>query len=404
MATFKVTGRDAQGVKKEILCEADSVSSASEKVRSEGVLVLNVSEVKDEGSSIPIWNPIRFLRMTGFDVEIGLRQIASMLKSGVPLLEALRTTQEQARNFKSKKVWKGVHEKILSGSSFGDALDEKKKKFGEITVQLARVGEQTGELDFALEKAAAHLEARRNLRSMVINALIYPFLAIILAVGVSAFLVVSVIPKIAAFLQSGGAALPPITQSLIDISDWVIRNGIYILGGIVCVICGWMIMRISETGRELQDVLLLKLPVTGKVMRLSSTALFARSMETMVASGITLLDSLNVASKLMTNARLRKRVVAIYKETVNGRSFASSLKDAVEFMPMLHRMAAVGEMTGSLAANLGETARFYEMMLSITIRRFSVMIEPIIICVTGIIVGYVYIAFFTAVFSMANAG
>jgi type IV pilus assembly protein PilC len=404
MSTFKVIGRDANGVKKEILCEADSIASASEKIRSEGVLVLNVSEVKDEEHSIPIWHPARFLRMSSFDIEIGLRQISSMLKSGVPLLEALRTAQEQARNVNGQKTWKDIHDRILSGSSLGDALDEKRKKFGDITVQLARVGEQTGELEFSLEKAAEHLEARRNLRTMVVNALIYPFIAVILAIGVSAFLVVSVIPKIAAFLQSGGASLPPITQSLIDISNWVISNGVYILLALASVVGGWLLVRISETGRELQDVFLLKLPVTGKVMRLSATALFARSIETMITSGVTLLDSLNVASKLMSNTRLRKRIITIYEETVNGRTFSNALKDAVEFMPMLHRMAAVGEMTGSLASNLGETARFYEMMLAILIRRFSVMIEPVIICITGIIVGYVYIAFFTAVFSMANAG
>ena len=404
MSTFKVIGRDENCVKKEILCEADSIASASEKIRSEGVLVLNVSEVKDEEHSIPIWHPARFLRMSSFDIEIGLRQISSMLKSGVPLLEALRTAQEQARNVNGQKTWKDIHDRILSGSSLGDALDEKRKKFGDITVQLARVGEQTGELEFSLEKAAEHLEARRNLRTMVVNALIYPFIAVILAIGVSAFLVVSVIPKIAAFLQSGGASLPPITQSLIDISNWVISNGVYILLALASVVGGWLLVRISETGRELQDVFLLKLPVTGKVMRLSATALFARSIETMITSGVTLLDSLNVASKLMSNTRLRKRIIAIHEETVNGRIFSNALKDAVEFMPMLHRMAAVGEMTGSLASNLGETARFYEMMLAILIRRFSVMIEPVIICITGIIVGYVYIAFFTAVFSMANAG
>jgi type IV pilus assembly protein PilC len=404
MSTFKVIGRDANGIKKEILCEADSIASAAEKIRSEGVLILNVSEVKDEEHSIPIWHPARFLRMSSFDIEIGLRQISSMLKSGVPLLEALRTAQEQARNVNGQKTWKDIHDRILSGSSFGDALDEKRKKFGDITVQLARVGEQTGELEFSLEKAAEHLEARRNLRTMVVNALIYPFIAVILAIGVSAFLVVSVIPKIAAFLQSGGASLPPITQSLIDISNWVISNGVYILLALASVVGGWLLVRISETGRELQDVFLLKLPVTGKVMRLSATALFARSIETMITSGVTLLDSLNVASKLMSNTRLRKRIITIHEETVNGRTFSNALKDAVEFMPMLHRMAAVGEMTGSLASNLGETARFYEMMLAILIRRFSVMIEPVIICITGIIVGYVYIAFFTAVFSMANAG
>jgi type IV pilus assembly protein PilC len=402
MALFKITGRDSAGVKKEILLNADSQIQAVEKIRADGFLVLGIVPVEEKEPAF--LNPARFLRMSSFDVEIGLRQIASMLRSGVPLLESLQTTQEQGRNFKTKKTWREVYEKILSGSSFGDALNEKRKKFGEITVQLARVGEHTGELDFALEKAAKHLEARRNLRSMVINALIYPFIAIALAIAVSAFLAVSVIPKIAAFLQSGGAALPPITESLVDLSNWIVANGVYVLLAVAGVAGFLIFVRFFEKGRELEDVLLLKIPIVGKVLRLSSTALFARAMETMVMSGVTILDSLKVASKLMHNKRLEKRVLCVHKQTVQGKSFAEALKEASEFLPMLHRMAAIGEKTGSLAANLGETARFYEMMLSITIRRFSVMIEPVVICITGAIVGYVYIAFFTAIFSMARAG
>lgn len=404
MALFRVTGRNAAGEKNEILCDAGSPAEAAGKVRAGGFLVLSVAP-GDNGDGVPpFWHPARFLRMTSFDVEIGLRQIASMLKSGVPVLEALQTAGEQGRSHRAKKTWREVHERILSGSSLGDALDFDKRKFGEATVQLARVGERTGELDFALEKAAQHLEARRNLRSMVVNALAYPFIAIFLAIGVSAFLIVSVIPKIAAFLQSGGASLPPVTQSLLDISDWTLSNGIAILTSIACVAGAWIVARFFEAGRELEDVFLLKIPVTGKVIRLSATAMFARCMETMVASGVTLLDALDTAAKLTGNERLRKRIVSAHRQTVRGKALSESLKEAVEFMPMLHRMVAVGEKTGSLAANLGETARFHEMMLAVSIRRFSVLIEPVVICITGLIVGYVYIAFFTAVFSMANAG
>ena len=404
MALYSAAVNDAGGIRRTILREAESASEAASQLRAEGLLVLDVVESRGPGSLPPAWHPAWLLPMTGFDVEMGLRQLASMLKSGVSLLESLQTVERQARSPRAIRSWRRVREKVFAGSTFGDALDAQRRRFGGMVSRLARVGEQSGELDLALARAADHLEKRRNLRAMVVNALVYPVIAVLMAVGVSAFLVVAVIPKVAAFLQQGGAQLPPITQNLLDVSDWIVRHGVALVAGTAGACAAWFLARLSSRGRELEDAFLLRIPVTGRILRLSATAVFARAMETMVGSGVSLLDALDVSSRLLSNHRCRRRLAAAYEEVLRGTALATALAAAREFLPMLARMAAVGEQTGSLAETFGETARFHEMMLAQAVKRFGMLIEPVMILVTGVIVGFVYIAFFSAIFSMAAAG
>ena len=401
---YSVTVKDATGVRRTVRREADSPVAVAAQLRAEGLLVLDVAEEKGAGTLPGAWHPAWLLPMTGFDVELGLRQIASMLRSGVSLTVALQTTSEQGRNPRSCRTWQRVRDRVLAGDSFADALASQGGRFGEMAVRLARVGEQSGELELTLTRAAEQLEARRNLRTLVVNALIYPVLAVLMTIGVSAFLVVVVIPKIAAFLQSSGTVLPQMTQMLIDVSDWTTAHGVPILLTAVGLVVLWNAVRFFPAGREFEDLLLLRIPVSGKILRLSATALFARAMQTMVASGVSLIDALEVGAKLMANRRFRVRVERAHDEVMRGNSLAAALQAAPEFLPMLGRMAAVGEMIGSLAETFGETARFHEMMLAVAIRRFGVLIEPVMICVTGVIVGFVYIAFFLAVFAIAGAG
>ena len=148
---------------------------------------------------------------------------------------------------------------------------------------------------------------------------------------------------------------------------------------------------------------MLRIPVTGRILRLSGTTLFARSMQIMTESGVTLLDALATGVRLMSNRRLRRRVRDAHDGVLGGRSLAESLGPAVEFTPMLRHMAAVGEVGGALPETFGETARLHEMMLAIAVKRFGMLIEPVMIVVTGAIVGFVYIAFFTAIFTIAGA-
>lgn len=400
---FKVRVRDAAGITRTDSREAESRAALMVRLRTERLLVLGVEEERESDGLPGAWHPAWLKPMTSFDVEMGLRQLASMLRSGVTLVNALATVEDQALSPRARRTWRRVRESILHGCSFAESLAHESRHFDEIVVRLGEVGERSGELEHAVTRAADQLEARRNLRSSVVNALIYPILAVVMAVGVSAYLVVAVIPKVAEFLVSGGAQLPAITQLLVDVSAWVNANGLIILSVVAGIVVAWIAVRFHEGGRELQDAFLLRIPITGRILRLAGTSLFARSMQIMTESGITLLDSLATATRLMTNRRFRRRVRSAYDGVMKGRSLADSLRPAVEFTPILRRMVAVGEVTGSLPEVFGETARFHEMLLALAVKRFGMFIEPVTICITGGIVGFVYVAFFMALFAMAGA-
>lgn len=404
---FSATIVDPSGTRRTVRRDAASARDAASSLRAEGCAVVAVEETKDGAvgaDARPFWHLSWLKPVTRFDIELGLGQLASMVKSGVPLLESLDTVAEQSVSPRAARLWRRVRDRVASGSPLSEALRRDARRFGEASIALVRVGEQSGELDAALLHAAHQMESQRNLRSLTMNALAYPAFAIVAAIGVCAFLVVVVIPKIAAFLEGGGAELPAMTRNLVDISDWLAANGIAVLGGIAAVAAAFFAVRAIPSGRLALDTAALRIPVSGRIFRLAGTAVFARAMGMLVGSGVTLLDSLDVSAGLLQNRRLRRRVVEARDAVMAGGALSPPLKGAGGFMPMLSQMAAVGEATGSLAESFSEVARFHEAMLAVAIKRFSVTIEPLMIIVTGLIVGYVYVAFFLALFSMAGVG
>lgn len=360
------------------------------------------SETAEREALPPRWSLSWLRPVTDFDVETGLRQLASMLRSGVALLDALRTVSEQAFSPRAARCWSRVAQRIFDGSGFSPALAAEPRHFGEIVVCLCEVGESSGELARAIARAADQLESRRELRAAVVNALVYPCFAVVAAIGVCVFLVDAVIPRIAQFLQSGGAELPALTRRLMAFSEWMNASGLLVAACTGLLVVAWIAGRFDSRTRELQDLLLLRLPVTGRILRLSGTALFARSMQIMTESGVTLLEALAIGARLMANRRLRRRVAQARGEILKGKSLSDGLASAREFTPMLRSMASVGEVTGSLPEAFGEAARYHDMMLAIAVKRFGMLIEPAMIVITGLIVGVVYIAFFMAIFAMAG--
>jgi type IV pilus assembly protein PilC len=287
--------------------------------------------------------------------------------------------------------------------SFAAALEDDVGTFGEITVRLAEVGEKTGELENTMRRAADQLENARDLRTAVVNALVYPALALITTFAVTAYLVGVVIPKLGEFLVESGGELPAITQFLLDISGWFRLYSLDVLVWTVAAAALWWAVRLTEKGREFEDALILRVPLAGKVLKVAGTAIFARSVQIMTESGLTLLDTLDTSARIVTNRRLRRRVETCRAAIVAGSSLSDSLAEAREFMPMLRHMAAVGEVSGSLPNAFRETARYHELVLAITIKRLGIFIEPVMILITGTIVGFVYIAFFMALFAIATA-
>lgn len=400
---FTATVRDRDGNTRQIVRNAVSSSDFAAALRSEGLLVVSVSEAPEDSSGRPKNRRFRFRRMSSFAVEMGLRQISSMLTSGITLLLAVRTVAEQSPSRRVRRVWDSIADKIVGGMSFAAALEDDVGTFGEITVRLAEVGEKTGELENTMRRAADQLENARDLRTAVVNALVYPALALITTFAVTAYLVGVVIPKLGEFLVESGGELPAITQLLLDVSGWFRLYSLDVLVWTVAAAATWWAVRLTEKGREFEDALILRVPLAGKVLKVAGTAIFARSVQIMTESGLTLLDTLDTSARIVTNRRLRRRVETCRAAIVAGSSLSDSLAEAREFMPMLRHMAAVGEVSGSLPNAFRETARYHELVLAITIKRLGIFIEPVMILITGTIVGFVYIAFFMALFAIATA-
>jgi type II secretory pathway component PulF len=333
---------------------------------------------------------------------MGCLQLATMLRSGLSLLSSLRTVADQSSRKRVGAVWDRVADRIERGSTFADALETEKKVFPEQVIQLATVGEKTGNLDAALGRAADHLERSRQLKLTVFNALAYPAIVTFLAVGVAGFLVLFVIPKLQKYLSGAGRNLPAITQNLLDVSSFMQAwlPVMAILAAAMAV--GFWAVRRWPPGRIAIDRAILRIPIIGGVLRLAGTAVFSRGLSVLLESGVTLLDSLGTVENLLENRSLRQRVSRARDAVLRGGTLAAPLEEPGFFMPMLPRMVAVGESAGTLVQTLDEVAKFHENQLLVVIRRMSVLIEPVVILVVGGIVGFVYIAFFAALFSIAG--
>ena len=404
MPTFKYHARDAVGRAASGTGTAATIEQLAAELRERGLLVLRVEKTDERPPRRPLHlNPLWWVPPSKLDIELGLQQLAAMLHSGLTLLSALRTVGEQAGKPRATAMWQDLRERIEQGATLSGALATYPKAFSGYVVQLVKVGEHSGELDLMLTRAAEHLEQTRNTRLMVVNALTYPILVTLMAVGVSCFMVLNVIPKIQQFLTGRGRALPRMTQMLLDVSDWLRLYLPYIgIGMIAAVVALWAVHRWLP-GRRVIHALLLRVPMVGPTLRLAGTAAFSRGLGILIESGVTLLDGLQTAEHLVGNLALSRRIASARVSVMRGERLAGSLTGKYEFLPMLSRMVAVGEETGTLGRALSDAARFHEARLVATIRRLSVMIEPIMILVVGTIVGFVYIAFFVALFSLATS-
>lgn len=407
MSTFAYVARDRGGRVQRGLEQAESPNAAVAMLRGRGWAVIDVqaaAEVpKSVGEMLAAAHPGRWLPPRSIDVELSLNQLAVMLHGGLTLLAAMRTTSEQCRRLSMRRVWEDVGRRVQAGSSFADAMAAH-RCFSRLIVQLVRVGEQTGTLEAVLRRGADVLERRRGLRTSLLTALAYPTLVLIAAFGVTGFMVFNVIPKIEVFLSSLGRKLPPMTQSLIDISHYLRQHAVHIVAGAAGLVGLSITLYSWPPGRLFIDRTLLRVPVLGHLLRLAATALFSRALGMLVRSGVTLLEALRTVEGLHRNHFLRQSIAAARDIVIQGGSLAEGLGANRAFLPMLPAMVTVGESTGTLDDVLDETARFHEEHLQAAIRRFSIIIEPVIIVVVGGIVGFVYIAFFMALFAAAGPG
>lgn len=404
MPVFSFEARNGAGQPQRGAQEAPSANALVNTLRQRGWLVLKVRPADLEATG-PDWgtylNPFAWLRPRSLDVEHSLHQLAVMLRSGLTLLTGLRTVAEYANRRSMALVWNQVADRIQRGASLADAMAEH-RCFGFMVLQLTRVGELTGSLDEVLSRAAEALERRRALRSHILTVLTYPTIVLLAAIGVTTFMIVGVIPKLRVFLDALGRKLPAMTQSLLDVSAFATEQGPRIVGGLVLVVLVVVVLYWWPPGRLALDRYLLRAPILGKMLRLGATVQFSHGLSVLLQSGITLVEGLQTVGRMQNNRFLAERVNEAREAVLKGSSLAQPLAAPGAFLPLLSRMVAVGESAGSLEETLMEVAKFHESQLQRAIRRISTLIEPLIVVVVGGIVGFVYIAFFVGMFSVAG--
>lgn len=405
MPNFAYTARDTTGRTHRGTVDSDSADGAVRGLRQRGWMIIDVRRSTNADnsvwSSLTAWDPMSLLPVRSVDVEISLQQIATMLRGGLTLLAALQTVAKQAERPAMRQVWIDVTTSVQEGASLAEAL-RKHSCFEPIVVQLVRVGEQTGHLDDVLRQAAQSLESSRKLTGSVMAALAYPTLVVVAAIGVTVYMLAFLIPKLKVFLAALGKKLPPMTQFLVDLSTFMQIHGVSILATAALAIGALVAAYFWPPGRMTIDYLLLRIPVIGHLLQLSGTVVFARGMKILLTSGITLIESLATVEGLISNRFLAARVASARETVLRGGSFTEGMSEGFGFPPLVPAMLSVGESAGTLDIVSDEIARFHDEQLQSTLQQLSAILEPAITVVIGGIVGFVYIAFFMALFAASG--
>jgi general secretion pathway protein F len=343
-----------------------------------------------------------FERVQPQEVAVFTRQLATLLKAGIPLAEALGALSEQSDNKKLEAVLAEIRQKVNEGGALADAMGQQPNIFPELYVNMVRSGEHAGNLDAVLARLADFLDAQHALRSKVSGALTYPIIMMILGAVVMGVLMVVVVPKITSVFEDLGKTLPWNTQLLIWAAD--VAGGYWWLLIVLGVIGYFAFKRWSRTtkGRAAMDRLRLRLPLVGPLARYIGVARFARTLSTMLAAGVPVLSALEIVKKVLNNVVLEKVVDEARDAIREGESIAAPLKRSGQFPSMMVHMVSVGERSGQLEAMLENVAGAYERDVEGKVARLTTLLSPLIIVTMAVIVVFIVFSILQPILDMQN--
>lgn len=405
MPLYQFEALDAQGLVQHGSLEAQDTKAAAQVLRARALYVVRLHEPGD-GAQGNVTIALRQWWATQGGVRqqhqvMFFKQMAMMLRNGLTILQALDTAAVTVGNAKLAHVVGLLRADIESGASLSIALQRQPKYFSGLLVELVRGAEVSGELDAVMERVAQDMERKSDLQRQLITSMMYPAIVAFSAVGMSLFLVLGVVPKFAEFFAKSGRQLPAVTQNLIDLTvflqTWGWLMGFALAAAGVSIGVLWR----RPESRPHVDRALLRMPVVGNFIVVANMARFTWTAAMLIKSGVTIIETLRVAAGVLGNAAISQDVARATERVLAGADLASSLRQPT-LPPMLYQLAAVGERTGALDAVLEDLGSFYQKTLENSIKRMTTLIEPIMILVVAGMVGYVYYAFFAALFAAAG--
>jgi len=342
-------------------------------------------------------------KVTTKDVVVFSRQFSTMVNAGLPILQGLTIVAEQAENPDFRVVMTRVRDDISNGVPLSEAMAKYPKVFTTLYVNMVKAGEQGGILDVIFERLSEYMEKAEGVSRKVKSAMMYPIVVMSVAVLVVIFLMVKVVPTFRDVFASFGAKLPAPTQFLIDVSAFLSSWKAGLL--VIFLVVFWVavtLYRKTKTGAYNWDMMILKLPVFGILARKAAVAKFARTLGTLIKSGVPIMDALETVAKTSGNLVLEKAVLNARDSVREGKTLTQPLKESKVFPPMVTQMINVGEETGALDAMLSKIADFYEDEVDAAVEGLTSIIEPILIVFLGVTIGFIVVAMFMPMFSIGN--
>jgi len=403
MAVFVWEGKDNAGKKIVGEIEAKNRQEVFNKLRLKNISpVANKINPKGEGLEMEVKIPLLSQRVKGKDIVIFTRQLATMIDAGLPLVQALDILSKQSENNAMKKTLGVVKETIETGGTLAEGMTKEKKAFDDLYVNMIDAGEKGGILDTILERLSLHLEKAMKLKREIKTAMIYPSVVISAAVAVTAILMIFVIPTFADLFADFGSSLPLPTRIVMNISDFFVNYWLIFFGVMFGLIIAFFRFLKTPRGKEVIHPLALRLPVFGDIIKKVAVARFARTLSTMLSSGVPILDALDICSRTAGNKVVEQDVQRCRVAISEGKSITEPLSQSIVFPAMVTQMIGVGDATGALDAMLSKIAEFYEDEVNNAVGAMKQLIEPIMILVLGIIIGSLVVAMYLPIFKMGS--
>jgi type IV pilus assembly protein PilC len=396
MPVFIWEGKTRQGEVREGTMEADSADVVIERLKAQQI---QASKVKKKPTEI-------HLKLgTGIntkEVVVFTRQFATMIDAGLPLVQCLEILGSQQQNIHFQKVIMQVKGDVEAGSTLADALGKHTKIFDDLYVNLVAAGEVGGILDTILNRLALYMEKNMKLIGQVKSAMIYPSVVLMVSIGVTAVLLIFVIPVFEKMFRDFGGTLPTPTQIVIDMSNGLRAHLIPVIIVLFAIGMGIRFGVRTRQGKLIRDNILLRMPVLGPLFRKVAVAKFTRTLGTMISSGVPILDALQITARSSGNTVVENAVMYTRERISEGRTMADPLAETGVFPAMVVQMIAVGESTGAMDAMLQKIADFYEDEVDSAVSALTSLLEPLMMVFLGVLLGGLIIAMYLPIFEMAG--
>jgi len=399
MPVYKWEGKTLKGIVRKGELEGPNEGAIRVQLRQQSIIPTKiVSKGKQINLSFSFGSKVKQR-----SIAIFTRQLATMIDAGLPLVQSLEILSSQQDNKTFKNILRGIREDVEGGSTFAGALKKHPTTFNDLYTNLVVAGEEGGILDNILTRLANYIEKAEALKKKVRSAMVYPTVIVSVAVIVVVILMIFVIPVFESMFKSAGQSLPLPTMIVVVISKAIRKYIVIFIPAVIALFYFLKKWRQTENGRTVIDKLLLQLPVFGPLFKKISVARFSRTLGTLVSSGVPILDGLNIVSKTSGNKTIETAILNARASIREGETIAEPLNRAGIFPPMVIQMISVGESTGALDSMLSKIADFYEDEVDVAVGNLTSLLEPLLMCFLGVVIGGVVIAMYLPIFQMANA-